>query len=149
MNTNKTVLSIVDKLKPAKKAVELSIVNDIDNEYNWLEQSYSEASYGVEFMQEWEQKIYDFSNDLSIAVDNYVVNGAAYSFQEAAENMREKINELEIKAEELGIDPGDLIANYDDILNILSNADAVDTEFRDAYKEVLKASNNVALADFS
>ena len=149
MNTNKTVLSIVDKLKPAKKAVELSIVNDIDNEYNWLEQSYSEASYGVEFMQEWEQKIYDFSNELSIAVDNYVVNGAAYSFQEAAENMREKINELEIKAEELGIDPGDLIANYDDILNILSNADAVDTEFRDAYKEVLKASNNVALADFS
>ena len=149
MNTNKTVLSIIDKLKPAKKAVELSIVNDIDNEYNWLEQSYSEASYGVEFMQEWEQKIYDFSNELSIAVDNYVVNGAAYSFQEAAENMREKINELEIKAEELGIDPGDLIANYDDILNILSNADAVDTEFRDAYKEVLKASNNVALADFS
>jgi len=149
MNTNKTVLSILDKLKPAKKALELSIVNDIDNEYNWLEQSYSEASYGVEFMQEWEQKIYDFSNELSIAVDNYVVNGAAYSFQEAAENMQEKINELEIKAEELGIDPGDLIANYDDILNILSNADAVDTEFRDAYKEVLKASNNVALADFS
>ena len=149
MNTNKTVLSILDKLKPAKKALELSIVNDIDNEYNWLEQSYSEASYGVEFMQEWEQKIYDFSNELSIAVDNYVVNGAAYSFQEAAENMQEKINELEIKAEELGIDPGDLIANYDDILNILSNADAVDKEFRDAYKEVLKASNNVALADFS
>jgi len=149
MNTNKTVLSILDKLKPAKKALELSIVNDIDNEYNWLEQSYSEASYGVEFMQEWEQKIYDFSNELSIAVDNYVVNGAAYSFQEAAENMQEKINELEIKAEELGIDPGDLIANYDDILNILSNADAVDTEFRNAYKEVLKASNNVALADFS
>lgn len=149
MNTNKTVLSIIDKLKPAKKALELSIVNDIDNEYNWLEQSYSDASYGVEFMQEWEQKIYDFSNELSIAVDNYVVNGAAYSFQEAAENMQEKINELEIKAEELGIDPGDLIANYDDILNILSNADAVDTEFRDAYKEVLKASNNVALADFS
>ncbi len=100
-------------------------------------------------MQEWEQKIYDFSNELSIAVDNYVVNGAAYSFQEAAENMQEKINELEIKADELGIDPYDLIANYDDIILILKNADEVDTEFRAAYKEVLKASNNVALADFS
>ena len=132
------------KKAEAKKALELSLVNDIDNEYNWLEQSYSEASYGVEFMEEWEQRIYDFSNDLSIAVDNYVVNGAAYSFQEAAQNMQEKINELEIKADELGIDPSDLIANYDDILNMLSNADAVDRDFRAAYKEVLKASNNVA-----
>ena len=60
MNTNKTVLSILDNLKPAKKAVELSIVNDIDGSFDWLEQSYSEASYGVDFMQEWEQKIYDY-----------------------------------------------------------------------------------------
>lgn len=149
MNTNKTVLSIVDKLKPAKKAVELSIVNDIDSSFDWLEQSYSEASYGVDFMQEWEQKIYDFSTELSIAVDNYVINGAAYSFQEEAQNMQARIDELEAKADELGIMPGDLISNYEEIKEILNNADSVDTEFRNAYKEVLKASNNLPLADFS
>jgi len=149
MNTNKTVLSIVDKLKPAKKAVELSIVNDIDNSFDWLEQSYSDASYGVDFMQEWEQKIYDFSTELSIAVDNYVINGAAYSFQEEAQNMQARIDKLETKADELGIMPGDLISNYEEIKEILNNADSVDTEFRNAYKEVLKASNNLPLADFS
>tara|TARA_R110002073_G_scaffold12721_1_gene55603 strand:- start:6279 stop:6728 length:450 start_codon:yes stop_codon:yes gene_type:complete len=149
MNTNKTVLSIIDKLKPAKKAVELSIVNDIDSSFDWLEQSYSEASYGVDFMAEWEQKIYDFSSELSIAVDNYVINGAAYSFQEEAQNMQAKIDELEVKADELGIMPEDLISNYEEIKEILNNADSVDTEFRNAYKEVLKASNNLPLADFS
>lgn len=149
MNTNKTVLSILDNLKPAKKAVELSIVNDIDSSFDWLEQSYSEASYGVDFMAEWEQKIYDFSSELSIAVDNYVINGAAYSFQEEAQNMQAKIDELEVKADELGIMPEDLISNYEEIKEILNNADSVDTEFRNAYKEVLKASNNLPLADFS
>ena len=149
MNTNKTVLSILDNLKPAKKAVELSIVNDIDSSFDWLEQSYSEASYGVDFMAEWEQKIYDFSSELSIAVDNYVINGAAYSFQEEAQNMQTKIDELEVKADELGIMPEDLISNYEEIKEILNNADSVDTEFRNAYKEVLKASNNLPLADFS
>ena len=34
--------------------VALSVVSDIESEYDWLEQSYSEASYGVEFMNEWE-----------------------------------------------------------------------------------------------
>jgi len=149
MNTNKTVLSIIDKLKPAKKAVELSIVNDIDSSFDWLEQSYSEASYGIDFMAEWEQKIYDFSSELSIAVDNYVINGAAYSFQEEAQNMQAKIDELEVKADELGIMPEDLISNYEEIKEILNNADSVDTEFRNAYKEVLNASNNLPLADFS
>lgn len=149
MNTNKTVLSIVDKLKPAKKTVELSIVNDIDSSFDFLEQSYSEASFGVDFMKEWEQKIYDFSTELSIAVDNYVINGAAYNFQEEAENMQARIDELEAKAEELGIEPSDLISNYDEIKDILNNADSVDTEFRNAYREVLQASNNLPLADFS
>ena len=53
MNTNKTVLSILDNLKPAKKAVELSIVNDIDSNFDYLEQSYSEASYAPDLFSEW------------------------------------------------------------------------------------------------
>ena len=129
--------------------VALSLVGDIENDYDWLEQSYSEASYGVEFMDEWEQKIYDFSSELSIAVDNYVINGAARSFEEVATNMKSKIEELDIKADELGINPADLVANYSEIVGILEVADAVNADFTNAYKEVLKASNNLPLADFS
>ena len=155
MNTKKSVFSKLFGKKSLSKTelknlkVDLSLVGDIENEYDWLEMSYSEASYGVDFMAEWEQRIYDFSNELSIAVDNYVVNGAAYSFQETADNMRVKIEELESKAEELGISPDSLVSNYSEIKSILDNADSVDTEFRNAYKEVLRASNNLPLADFS
>tara|TARA_R110000851_G_scaffold126265_1_gene257567 strand:+ start:806 stop:1273 length:468 start_codon:yes stop_codon:yes gene_type:complete len=155
MNTKKSVFSklfgknTLSKTELKNLKVDLSLVGDIENEYDWLEMSYSEASYGVDFMAEWEQRIYDFSNELSIAVDNYVVNGAAYSFQETADNMRVKIEELESKAEELGISPDSLVSNYSEIKSILDNADSVDTEFRNAYKEVLRASNNLPLADFS
>ena len=155
MNTKKAVFSRLFGKKTLSKTqlknidINLSLVGDIDNEYDFLELSYSEASYGVEFMAEWEQKIYDFSTELSIAVDNYVINGAAYSFQEAADNMKVKIEELELKAEELGISPDSLVSNYAEIINILDSADSVDTEFRNAYKEVLRASNNSPLADFS
>ncbi len=155
MNTKKAVFSklfgknTLSKTELKNLKIDLSLVDEIDNDYDWLEMSYSEASYGIEFMAEWEQKIYDFSSELSIAVDNYVVNGAAYSFQEAADNMRVKIEELEVKAEELGISPDSLVSNYSEIKSILDNADSVDTEFRNAYKEVLRASNNLPLADFS
>ena len=145
---------ILDKLKNNRtklsKKVDLSLVDDIDSMYNWLEQSYSEASYGAEFMREWEDKIMDFNTELSIAVDNYVINGAAYSFEEAYTDMRVKIEELEIKAEELGVNPSELIRDYEEIKNILSNAEAVNSEFVTAYKDVLREANErFGLADFS
>ena len=137
------------KLGKARK-VALSIVGDIESEYSWLEQSYTEASYGVEFMEEWLDKIMDFNNELSIAVDNYVVNGAAYSFQEAADNMRVKINDLDAAANELGITPDTLVSNYQEIKDILNNSDSVDAEFRQAYKDVLNEANDrFGLANFS
>ena len=133
-----------------EQKVALSLVNDIEKEYGWLEESYSEASYGVEFMEEWVDKIIDFNTELSIAVDNYVVNGSATSFEEAYTNMQAKIEELDSKADELGVDPSDLVANYSDIKDILSNADSVNEEFKKAYKEVLdQANNKFGLANFS
>lgn len=128
--------------------VALSLVAEIDNEYDWLAQAYDESSYGEEFMQGWEDRILDFHTELSIAVDNYVINGAAYSLEDAASNMQAKIENLEVKADELGIDPADLVSNYADIKDILANADMTHARFRDAYKEVVRTANN-GLADFS
>jgi hypothetical protein len=149
MNTKKTVFSRIAK-GMTKKKVELSVVDEIDNEFGWLEQSYTEASYGVEFMREWIDKIMEFNSELSIAVDNYVVNGAAYSFEEAYTDMRSKIETLEEKANDLGINPSELIRDYDEIKNILSVAESVDSEFKSAYKELLtQANDRFGLADFS
>jgi len=149
MNTKKTVFSRIAK-GMTKKKVELSVVDEIDNEFGWLEQSYTEASYGVEFMREWIDKIMEFNSELSIAVDNYVINGAAYSFEEAYTDMRSKIETLEEKANDLGINPSELIRDYDEIKNILSVAESVDSEFKSAYKELLtQANDRFGLADFS
>ena len=152
---HKTIKTVYNKLAKDKTdlkthKVDLSLVDDIDSEFDWLENSYTDAFYGIEFMREWEDKIMDFNTELSIAVDNYVVNGAAYSFEEAYTNMRTKIEELETKAEELGMNPSELIRNYEDIKDILNSAESVDSEFKSAYKEVLRQANErFGLADFS
>ena len=130
--------------------IKLSLVSEIDNEFDFLEQTYSEASYGVEFMKEWQDKIMDFNTELSIAVDNYVVNGSAVSLEEAATNMRVKIDELERTSEELGLSPSEIIRNYDEIKRILADADQVDKEFTDAYYDVLEQANDrFGLAKFA
>ena len=59
--------------------VALSLVSDIENDYDWLEQSYSQASYAPEFLGEWVDRIMDFQTELSIAVDNFIINGSAMS----------------------------------------------------------------------
>lgn len=130
--------------------VALSLVSDIENDYDWLEQSYSQASYAPEFLGEWVDRIMDFQTELSIAVDNFIINGSAMSFEEAATNMKLNIQELDIKADELGINPADLVANYSEIVGILENADAINADVRAAYTDVLEQANRrFGLADFS
>jgi|TARA_R110000823_G_scaffold313706_1_gene441667 hypothetical protein len=138
------------KVSLKSNKIALSLVSEIESEYSWLEQSYSEASYGIEFMEEWLDKIMDFNTELSIAVDNYVVNGAAYSLEEAAANMRVRIEDLEAAAADIGISPDNLVSNYQEIKDILRDADAIDSEFVDAYKNVLNEANDrFGLANFS
>jgi len=130
--------------------VALNLVGEIDNEYDWLEQSFSEASYAPEFFDEWSDKVMDFNTELSIAVDNFVINGSAYSFEEAAERMQERITKLDEQSDALGINPSDLVANYEDIKSILSQAESVNSELRKKYKNILEQVNNrFGLADFS
>ena len=63
--------------------------------------------------------------------------------------MRLWIAELEVKAEELGITPNDLISNYEEIKDILNNADSVDSDFRSSYQELRREANErFGLADF-
>ena len=152
MNTKQIILN---KLKNARKQelskkVDLSLVSDIDNEFNFLEQSYSDAIYGSDLFNEWIGRVQGFNNDLGMVIDDFVVNGAGGMFEEAAENMRVKIEELESKSEELGINPSELVSNYEEIKNILSDASNAEETYRSAYKELLRETNErFGLADFS
>lgn len=127
---------------------QLSIVDDIDNEYEQLEQAYSEASYlAYEYGDEWLDKIYEFNSEVSMAIDNFVVNGIATSLEEYAENMQAKIDQLEQSAEELGVDPAELIRDYEDIKQILANYQSTYSDARSKYQEIRREMES-GLADF-
>lgn len=152
MNTKQIILN---KLKNARKEslskkVDLSLVDDLDREFDWLETTYSDASYGPSLFEEWIDKIQDFNSELSLGVDNFVVNGTGYQFEDQVKNMKPKIEELEIKAEELGINPSDLVRNYEEIKSILMDSDAIIEEYDSSYRELLREANErFGLANFS
>ena len=152
-NKVKAILSQIQKARPSKeelekKEVALSLVNDIDSEFSWLEQSFSEASYlAYDAGDEWLDRIAEFRSEVMIFWDNAVVNGAATSLEEAAERMAEKLEELEQKANDLGVDPADLVSNYEDIKDILSNWQSTYDEARKKYQDV-RAAMEFGMMDF-
>ena len=135
MNTNKTVLSIVDKLKPAKEAVKLSALSDIEDNLDRFQYAESDASW---LAYEWGDMIMDEYNDFKMRnnLDDFVVNGNVRDLEEVAEIMRNALNDLEVKSEELGIDPSDVYADYEDLKQRVENADQLEQDAKDKYYEV-------------
>ncbi len=151
MNTKQLILN---KLKNARKEslskkVDLSLVDDIDSSEDYFMQSFEAAQYGADFLNEWIDKINDFNTELSIAVDNYILNGAARNLELEAEIMREYILKLESVANDLGVNPDELIRNYAGITEALMNSDNVEERFRSAYEELLyEANEKFGLSNF-
>ena len=152
-NTKKVVLAKLfgkaanTKLSKARK-LKLSVVDDIESEVNSLEQAYSEASYlAYERFDEILDEISEFQTNLSIEVDNAVINGNSTYLEEAGENMLKLIEKLETGAEDLGVDPSELLYNYEDIKRMAEGATEVYSDFVQKYKEVVKESSN-GLATF-
>ena len=135
MNTNKTILSILDRLKPAKEAVKLSALSDIEDNLDRFEYAESDASW---LAYEWGDMIMDEYNDFKMRnnLDDFVVNGNVRDLEEVAEIMRNALNDLEVKSEELGIDPSDVYADYEDLKQRVENADQLEKDAKDKYYEV-------------
>ena len=119
MNTNKTVLSIVEKLKPAKKAVELSVVSDLENLFESLDESYNEAIYYSEGrLDDLADEFINVTSPIKTEIDEMAINGSARFLEEESEKVQELIQELNEKTSELGIDPRELVQNYDQLNEI-------------------------------
>ena len=135
------------KLSKTRK-LKLSVVDEIESNVQWLENSYSEASYYVD--ERWDEildEVYEFQNKLSMEVDNVVVNGEGRSLDEAGSTMLELLEKLETGAEDLGVDPSELLDNYEDIKRMAEGATEVYVDFVEKYREVVKESSN-GLATF-
>jgi hypothetical protein len=135
MNTNKTILSILDRLKPAKQAVKLSALSDIEDNLDNFEYAESDASW---LAYEWGDMIMDEYSDFKLRnnLDDFIVNGNLRYLNEVAEIMRNALNDLEVKSEELGIDPSDVYPDYEELKQRVNNADSLEQDALDKYREV-------------
>jgi len=132
---------VLDKM-PNKKVdlkshkVALSLVDDIQNIYEAFRGAYDDASY---LAYEFGDEIIDAYTDFKIKynIDDYIVNGSTRYLEEAGENMQGLVGELENKANELGIDPAELIQGYDELIFMVDNYKNLNTDALEKYREVI------------
>ena len=144
MNTKKTVFSKIAKGMP-KKQVKLSIVQDLITEFDSLEEASSLASYlAYEWGDEIMEAFWDFR--MKYNIDDFIVNSTVTSLKEYADNYRDKLEELEQKANDLGLNPSDIYDNYEESKQIVDNADSTYNDMISKYREII---SYISIPDFS
>jgi len=144
MNTNKNVLSILDKFKPAKAAVKLSAISDIEDNIDSFDYAESDASYLAYELGDQTIDAYDEFR-AKYNLDDFVVNGNARFLNEAAEILRNALNDLEAKSQELGIDPSDV---YEDFYDLKARVDAADQLEKDAIEKYREVTDYTGMPNF-
>jgi uncharacterized protein YgfB (UPF0149 family) len=121
-----------------------TLVDDINNELDSFEQAESEASY---LAYEWGDEIMDAYSELSLKynIDDYIVNGQTTNLEEYAEKLLTALLELQTKAEELGINPNEILYDFDDIKQRVDNASSLNSDAKAKYREIISW---VGLNDF-
>ncbi len=146
MNENK-VFAIFKKLPKTQfskqKKLELSIVSDLEDRYDELQYAFDDASYyGYERLDDLLDEFYNAVNPIKTEIDEMAINGNASNLPFVAEEVKTMIAELEQKADELGLNPSDLVAGYDDMKIWSDQADSVYSNFVSKYRETINVTNN-------
>jgi len=118
-----------------KRKIDLSLVDDIENEVDSFEEAESDASY---LAYEYGDEVIDAYDDFRMKydLDNYVVNGSVRYLEESAEILKASLNKLEIAADELGIPPSEVYYDYDNLKQRVDNAQSLSDEAKSKYREV-------------
>jgi len=136
-NTKKRVFDKIAANKTSLKShkVDLSLVSTIETEADAFDQAESEASY---LAYEYGDEIIDAYDDfrMKYSLDDYIINGTTTDLPEITEILTEALNELETKADELGIDPNEIYSDFDDLKQRVDNAPALISDAKDKYREV-------------
>ena len=128
------------KLSKTRK-LKLSVVDEIESNVNWLENAHSEASYYAN--ERWDEildRIQEYRDEIGQEVDNVAINGEGRSLDEAGSTMLELLEKLETGAEDLGVDPSELLDNYMEIKEMAEEAQSTYELFVEKYKEVVEYS---------
>ena len=150
MNTKKAVFSklfgknTLSKTELKNKKIDLSIVTDIESELSEFEQAASDASYlayefidqAIDAYDEWQR---------NYPIDDYVINGAIRNLPESTEIMQGYLEKLEIAANELGIQPDEILDDYEYIKGQVVGAESLYTDAKDKMREI---SSYTGINDF-
>ena len=116
--------------------VALSLVSDIEQELERFESAESEASYlAYEYGDDILAAFSDFQSKYNL--DDYIINGNTTDLEEVGEILKDKLDELQKQSEELGIDPNEIIADFDDLKSRVDNAESVQADAKAKYREIL------------
>jgi hypothetical protein len=123
--------------KPAKlskqgKEVKLSVVDDIQNQRDYLESAYSELSYILnDWAGEKEDELYKIQGEL----DNIIVNSEATSTDIFIQELSEPLKRLEDNAKSLGLDPEDIFDEYQETKDMMEDASRLWRDWEDFKNE--------------
>ena len=149
MNTKKSVFNKLFGKKSLSKTelknvkVDLSIVDDLEGLYNDLDKSFSEAVYyRNDRLDELTDQYFKAVDPIKQEIDEMAINGSVRYLEETSEKVKELIIQLNEKATDLGIDPRDLVTNYDDLNEMSLSAQMVYDELLSKYRETIGYTGN-------
>jgi hypothetical protein len=135
-NIEKVYNKLPKKVNLKNHKVDLNLIDDINREIEVFEDAVFEASYlAYEYGDEVIKAYDDFRYKYDI--DNYIVNTKTILLEEIADRLEnEFLYELELKAEELGISPDQILSNYSDIKQKLQKSEQLVKDAENKYREV-------------
>ncbi len=140
MNTKKSVFSKLFGKKPLtttqlkKQKVALGLVDEINYEFQYLEEETSRMSYVVE---EWFEGKFDEWYQLRSDIQSIYFQGSeAFISPADVASDREKLEEIKVKADELGIDVNDVYDTWQEHMDALDYLDYIDNKFEEQKQEL-------------
>ncbi len=140
MNTKKSVFSKLFGKKPLtttqlkKQKVALGLVDEINYEFQYLEDETSRMSYIVE---EWFEGKFDEWYKLRSDIQSIYFQGSeAFISPDDVAGDRRKLEEIKVKADELGIDVNDVYDTWQEHMDALDYLDYIDNKFEEQKQEL-------------
>lgn len=120
------------KLSAKKREVKLSLVDELEDLYNRLEEQTGITSYfAYEWVEEAEQKVIDAIDGL----DDYLINSSMSYLAETGQEALEALAKLEANAESLGIDPEEVYPDYEELKQWAEGAEDMQYDAYDALQK--------------
>ena len=145
----KKISKILKEIQPTEKEllrsqkieqVKLGTIDEIESMSQSFEEAYQDATYlAYDMGDEYISMIEEYRSEIG-RIDDYVINGLVTSLEEYADDMQEKLMEVERVADELGVDPNDFLGNFDELKRMADSANEVYNDARSKYTEVVEYS---------